>query len=150
MPASQSKTEELLDLVKSLPSVKEVTVAEGLIDAQHLFWPINRYDAVPAAHLLLGRVQTDGNQWLKDCLGLITQNNRCYLCAIGYAWSWLEVDAGDHKEWILELLLRRDVQDFMILSFERKGFLGLIEEESEYLAFTEPPVSLPELPENIE
>lgn len=114
-----------------------MTSQEGLINPKTVFQWINKYDAVPFARIPLNAGLSATTKWLADCLESIDFRNKCYLCIISFAvgWHWSEVEAVDPEEWILDLLLRTDVDDFMVLSHNQTSFLGFVEDEDEYLIF---------------
>ena len=120
--------------------VMSVSADETLPSPRLLFSYINRYDAVPTARMRFGAVRADKDSWLDSVLEHLSFTNRCYMFVLGVVtqpnWQWLEAEVTGQRQWILDLMARSDVSDFMILSSDRKGFLGLIEDEAAYLAFT--------------
>ncbi len=77
------------------------------------------------------------SKWLAECLDGIDFRNKCYLFVprTGTGLQWSEVESANPEEWMLELLIRKDVDDFMVLSHDQQSFLGLVEDEANYLAF---------------
>jgi hypothetical protein len=137
MPIKQWKIEELIRTIASIKSATLLADFERRIDPKPLFFTINRYDAIPFSRMLLYAAEADKDKWLENCLEQAALKDNCYLLVLGYdtGWHWLEIEAANQKEWISELLLSDNVDDFMVLSHDQKGFLGIIEDEAEYLAF---------------
>ena len=137
MPIGQTTIEELSHSVGSLELVKARVPLEELIDTKPLFNYINLYASIPFGRVRLGAARLEKSNWLEQCLDGLDFRNRCYLfvAGTGTGWQWSEVEAANSEEWILDFLLRNDVDDFMVLSHDQQSFLGLVEDEADYLAF---------------
>lgn len=117
--------------------VSDFVLSKRLIDLKPLFFSINRYAAVPSERLPLYNIQPEKDGWIENCLKYIDLHKNCYLFVLNSAggWYWSEVEAANHTDWIVKLLVRRDIDDFMVLSHDQKGFVGFIEDEYNCLAF---------------
>ena len=137
MSTNQPKLPELLSSLTSVKIISNAALPEGLVDAKPLFYHINRYATVPSAKLSLYDIEPEKDGWLSICLRYIDLDSNCYLFVLNSAdgWYWTEVGSPNHAGWITELLVRQDIDDFMVLSYDQKGFAGFIEEEYDYLAF---------------
>ena len=135
MSASQVSIEDLRSLLLPARLVFEAEIPQDLPSPRLLFDAINRYEAVPFDRVSLGTGQNGKRDWLNGCLEHVDFKGKCFLFVIQYGWRWFEIESANPEEWILDLLLKSDADDFMVLSQDVTGFLGFIEAEAEYLAF---------------
>ena len=135
MSASSVSIEDLRSLLLPVKLVSEEAILQDLPSPRLLFDAINRWEAIPFDRVLLSAAQDSKRAWLNGCLEHVDLKGECFLFVIQYGWRWFKVDSENPKEWILNLLLNSDMDDFMVLSHDVAGFLGFIEAEAEYLAF---------------
>ncbi len=135
MSASHVSVEDLRSMLLPARLILEADIPQDLPSPRLLFEAVNRYEAIPFDRVLLGAGQDTKRVWLNGCLEHVDFKNKCFLFVIQYGWRWYEIEAANPEEWILNLLLKSNVDDFMILSQDVTGFLGFIEDEAKYLAF---------------